>query len=126
MTAAFVALMTVGVVDLAVTIASDGVPSFAFFVVATTLLISLETALTPMLTATALDEVGYAAGTAASTIGAIRLLGGAMRSPRGDPAIDTTVKPFAAGFLVFGAVAALATAWAAGGGSATRPVVSRA
>jgi DHA1 family bicyclomycin/chloramphenicol resistance-like MFS transporter len=126
MTAAFVALMTVGVVDLAVTIASDGVPSFAFFVVATTLLISLETALTPMLTATALDEVGYAAGTAASTIGVISLLGGAMLSPLVDTAIDTTVTPFAAGFLVFGAVAALATAWAAGGGSATRPVVSRA
>jgi len=111
----FAAVITVSVVDLAVTVAADGVPAFAFFVIATTLLISLETALTPMLTATALDEVGYAAGTAASVIGVISLLGGAMLSPFVDTAIKTTVTPFAVGFLVFGVGAALATAWAAGG-----------
>jgi DHA1 family bicyclomycin/chloramphenicol resistance-like MFS transporter len=122
----FVALIAVGVVDLAVTIASDGVPAFAFFVIATTLLISLETALTPMLTATALDEVGYAAGTAASVIGVISLLGGAMLSPIVDTAIKTTVTPFASGFLVFGVGAALATAWAVGARSTAVRGLSRA
>jgi DHA1 family bicyclomycin/chloramphenicol resistance-like MFS transporter len=125
-TGTFAALTVVGVVNLAVTVVSDGVPVFAFFVIATTLLISLETALTPMLTATALDEVGYAAGTAASVIGVISLLGGAMLSPIVDTAIETTVTPFASGFLVFGVGAALATAWAVGGRSAAVRGLSRA
>jgi DHA1 family bicyclomycin/chloramphenicol resistance-like MFS transporter len=111
---AFAALVTVAVVNVAVTIGSDGVPSFAFFVVATTLLISLETALTPMLTSGALDEVGFAAGTAASTIGVVSLLGGALLSPLVDTAIRTTVTPFAVGFLVFSVVAAIAATWANG------------
>ncbi len=113
--ALFATLLITAAVNVAVTVASDGVPAFAFFVVATTLVISLETALTPMLTSAALDEVGYAAGTAASTIGIISLLGGAMLSPLVDTAIRTTVTPFAVGFLVFSIVAAFATAWANGG-----------
>jgi len=121
----FIAVVTVGIVNVTVTVAADGVPAFAFFVVATTLLISLETALTPMLTATALDEVGYAAGTAASVIGVISLLGGAMLSPVVDTAIKTTVTPFAVGFLVFGVGAALSAAWAAGGRPTTRSALSR-
>jgi len=108
----FVVVLTVAAANVAVTVASDGVPAFPFFVIATTLLISLETALTPMLTATALDEVGYAAGTAASAIGVISLLGGAMLSPIVDTAIRTTVTPFAVGFLVFGLIAAVAATWA--------------
>src|SRR5680860_155303 len=105
-------LVTVAAVNLAVTVSSDGVPAFAFFVVATTLLISLETALTPMLTSSALEEVGHAAGTAASTIGVISLLGGALLSSLVDSAIRTTVTPFATGFFVFSLVAAFAVTWA--------------
>ncbi|MCL1692257.1 MAG: multidrug effflux MFS transporter [Actinomycetia bacterium] len=105
-------LMLVATVNLAATVISDGVPWFVFFFIATTVLISLNTAMTPLLTSSALDEVGFAAGTAASTIGVISLVGGALLSPLVDTAISTTVTPFALGFFVFGLIAALAVAWA--------------
>ncbi len=105
-------LVTVATVNLAATVVSDGVPAFVFFFMMTTVLISLNTAMTPLLTSSALDEVGFAAGTAASTIGVISLVGGALLSPLVDTAIGTTVTPFAVGFFVFGLVAALAVAWA--------------
>ncbi len=105
-------LLLVAVVNVTVTLVSGGVPAFVFFFVATTVLISLNTAMTPLLTSSALDEVGFAAGTAASTIGVISLLGGALLSPLVDTAIKATVTPFAVGFFVFSLVAALAVAWA--------------
>ena len=105
-------LLLVATVNLAATVISDGVPWFVFFFIATTLLISLNTALTPLLTSSALDDVGFAAGTAASTIGVISLVGGALLSPLVDTAITTTVTPFAVGFFVFGLIAAFAIAWA--------------
>ncbi len=108
----FILLLTVAVVNLAITVGSDGVPAFAFFVVGTILMISLQTALSPLLTSGALDEVGHFAGTAASTIGVISLLGGAMLSPLVDTAIGLTVTPFAVGFLVFSLTAAIAALWA--------------
>ncbi|MFV9673476.1 MAG: hypothetical protein ACNYZH_09640, partial [Acidimicrobiia bacterium] len=109
---AIVLMVIVATVNLTATVVSDGVPAFAFFFVATTLLISLDTVLTPLLTSGALDEVGWAAGTAASTIGFISLTGGALLSPVVDTAIQTTVTPFAAGFLVFSLIAALSVVWA--------------
>ena len=109
---AFIFLLVVAVVNVAITIGSDGVPAFAFFVVGTILMIALQTALTPLLTSGALDEVGQVAGTAASTIGVISLLGGALLSLFVDGAIGLTVTPFAFGFLVFSLTAAVAAAWA--------------
>ena len=108
----FALLLSVATANLAITIGSGGVPAFGVFVVATILMISLQTALSPLLTSGALDEVGHVAGTAASTIGVISLLGGAMLSPFVDGAIGSTVTPFAAGFLVFSMGASVAAAWA--------------
>lgn len=110
--ATIVLMVVVATVNLTATINADGVPEFAFFFLATTVLISLNTALTPLLTSGALDEVGWAAGTAASTIGFISLVGGALLSPVVDTAIRTTVTPFAAGFLVFALIAAFSVMWA--------------
>jgi DHA1 family bicyclomycin/chloramphenicol resistance-like MFS transporter len=109
---AFILLLVVAVANVAITIGSDGVPAFALFVVGTILVISLQTALTPLLTSGALDEVGQVAGTAASMIGVISLLGGAMLSPLVDGAIGVTVTPLAVGFLVFSVTAAVAATWA--------------
>ncbi|NND01761.1 MAG: multidrug effflux MFS transporter [Acidimicrobiia bacterium] len=97
----------VALVYLTGTIASDGTPSFAFFYIGTTLLVSLHTALTPLLTSRALHDVGHIAGTAASTIGAISFVGGSLLSPIVDSAISTTVTPFAVGYFVFSVVAAV-------------------
>lgn len=105
-------LVGVSAVFAIVAIAADGAPPFAFFVVATTIAVSLNVALTPLLTSRALDEVGHIAGTAASTIGAISLIGAALLSPLVDNAIETTITPFAVGYLAFSVAAALAATWA--------------
>ncbi len=120
MAGVFILLVVAAAVNLLVTVLADGVPAFVFFYLATTLLISLQTSLSPLLTSGALDEVGYAAGTAASTIGVISLLGGAMLSPFVDSAIGTTITPFAVGFFVFSLLAALAAGWANTGRSGAR------
>lgn len=118
MAGVFSLLVVASAVNLLVTVASDGVPAFVYFFMATTLLISLQTSLSPLLTSGALDEVGYAAGTAASTIGIISLLGGAMLSAIVDSAIGTTITPFAVGFFGFSLLAAIAAGWA----NTSRPV----
>ena len=120
MAGVFILLVVASGVNLLVTVLADGVPAFVFFYLATTLLISLQTSLSPLLTSGALDEVGYAAGTAASTIGVISLLGGALLSPLVDSAIGSTITPFALGFFVFSLLAALAAGWANTGRSVAR------
>ncbi len=122
MAGVFILLVVASAVNLLITVTSDGVPAFVFFFLATTLLISLQTSLSPLLTSGALDEVGYAAGTAASTIGVISLLGGAMLSPIIDSAIGATITPFAVGFFVFSLLAAIAAGWANTGRSVGRVV----
>ena len=97
---------------VAACVVTDGVPSFAIFFIGTTLLISLNTALSPILTSSALDEVGHVAGTAASLIGAIGFIGGALISPLIDSRISATVTPFAVGLLGLGVVAAASVVWA--------------
>lgn len=99
-------LLAVSVVNLIGTYVADGVPEFAFFFLATTLMVSLNTALTPLLASRALDDVGHIAGTAASTIGAISFIGASLLSPLVDGAIETTITPFAVGYLAFSVAAA--------------------
>ncbi len=105
---------------LGLCLVSDGVPGFALFFAGTTLLMALNTALSPVLNSSALDEVGHVAGTAASLIGAISFVGGALISPLIDSRISATVTPFAAGLLVLGAVATASVLWA------ERPVAAAA
>lgn len=99
-------------INLLVTDSAGGVPSFAFFFVSTTIVVSLNTALSPLLGSRALNDVGHIAGTAASTIGGISFLGAALLSPLVDGAIHDTITPFAAACFAF-SVAALAFAFLA-------------
>ncbi len=105
-------LVLAAAANVALTVQADGVPPFALFVVGTTVVASLNTAVTPLLTSRALDDVGHIAGTAASTIGAISFIGSAVLSPLVDSRIEDTVTPFAVGFLVFAVVGAGAAIWA--------------
>ncbi|HSF84207.1 MAG TPA: MFS transporter [Acidimicrobiia bacterium] len=107
-----VLLVGVALVNVIGTVAAAGVPSFAFFFIATTLLVALNTALSPLLTSRALHDVGHVAGTAASTMGAISFVGSSLLSPIVDGAIATMITPFAVGYLIFALVAAVAAAWA--------------
>jgi len=99
-------LVAVSIVNLTVTLAAEGTPGFPFFFLATTLIVSLNTALTPLLTSRALNDVGHIAGTAASTIGGIGFIGASLLSPLVDRAIETTITPFAVGYVAFSVVAA--------------------
>ncbi len=105
-------LVVTAAANVAITLYADGVPVFAFFVVATTVVVSLNTAVTPLLTSRALDDVGHIAGTAASTIGAISFIGSSLLSPIVDSTIENTVTPFALGFLVLAVAATGAAIWA--------------
>jgi len=105
------ALLAVAVAYLTACLFANGVPAFGVFVVGTILLMSLNTALTPILTSSALDEVGHVAGTAASLIGAATYVGGSLISPLIDSRIAATITPFAVGLLVLGVIAAAAMAW---------------
>lgn len=104
-------LVITAAVFVVVCVATNGVPPFALFVIGTVLLISLSTALSPILTSSALDEVGHVAGTAASLIGAIGFIGGALISPLIDSRITSTITPFAVGLLILGVVAAASVFW---------------
>lgn len=101
-------LLTVAIVNLIGTVAAEGVPAFPQFFVATTLLVALGTAVTPLITSQALDDVGHIAGTAASTIGAISFVGASLLSPLVDGAIVDTVTPFAVGYTVSAMIATIA------------------
>lgn len=118
-------LVLISATNVGLTVATDGVPPFAVFFVATTLLVSLNTAATPLLNSLALDDVGHIAGTAASTIGAISFVGASLLSPLVDGAIVDTVTPFAVGYLVATVLAASAVA-AARRARPTEPVDSLA
>lgn len=105
-----VGLVVLSALYLAMTLANEGVPPFSVFFVMTTLVIAMNTAATPLLTSSALNEVGHVAGTAASTIGAVSLLGGSMLAQLVDRAVGETITPFVVGYLI-AAVVALFAAW---------------
>lgn len=101
-------LVGLSVLFVVITLASDGVPPFATFFVMTTLVIAFNTAATPLLTSSALNEVGHVAGMAASTIGAVSLLGGSLLAQIVDRALDDTITPFVVGYLIASILALVA------------------
>ena len=106
------ALFASAAVFVTVSLLTDGVPDFYLFYVMTLAVVAADTAVVPLLTATALEDVGHVAGTAVSTVGALSLFGGSLLSGFIDQAIDDTVTPFALGYLVASAIAIVAVAWA--------------
>jgi DHA1 family bicyclomycin/chloramphenicol resistance-like MFS transporter len=106
------ALLASALIYLVVAVATHGVPNFFAFYLLTSLVLAFETAATPLLTSAALDDVGHVAGTAASLIGAISLIGGSLLAQFVDRAIDDTVTPFAVGFFIASIIALAANEWA--------------
>lgn len=101
-------LVVTALINVGVTVSADGIPSFWLFVGLTTVVVSLQTAMTPLLNSRALNDVGHIAGTAASTVGAISFVGGSLLASIVDGALDTTITPFAVGMLVFACLGGLA------------------
>lgn len=99
------ALLALAVFYVAIALATQGVPGFFVFYAMTTLVLMFETAATPLLTSSALNDVGHVAGTAASLVGAISFVGGAFLAEFVNRAIGDTVTPFAVGFVIAATVA---------------------
>ena len=105
-------LLATSAVFVVVALSADGVPGFYVFYLMTLAVVAADTSVVPLLTATALEDVGHIAGTAVSTIGALSLFGGSVLSGFIDQAIDDTVTPFAVGYLVAAIVAIVSVTWA--------------
>jgi DHA1 family bicyclomycin/chloramphenicol resistance-like MFS transporter len=105
-------LLAASAVFVVVALSADGVPGFYVFYLMTLAVVAADTSVVPLLTATALEDVGHIAGTAVSTVGALSLFGGSVLSGFIDQAIDDTVTPFAVGYLVAAIVAIVSVTWA--------------
>ena len=119
---ALFALLIAASVFVAVALLTNGVPNFFVFYFMTLAVVAADTSVVPLLTATALEDVGHIAGTAVSTVGAISLFGGSVLSGFIDQAIDDTVTPFAVGYLIAAIVAIISVGWAQKAKQAHPPV----
>lgn len=91
-----------------VSLVSDGVPPFFLWFVLVSVLTALNSSTSPLQQSMAMEPMGAMAGTAASVTGAAVFLGGAILGSIIDANIDDTVTPFGVGFLIYGAVMAIA------------------
>lgn len=101
-------VVPVAIINVVVVMRADGVPSFWLWFASVTVLTALNSGSTPLMQTLAMEPMGKIAGTASSVTGAIVFMGGALLGSVIDGAIDTTVTPFGAGFLIFGSIAFLA------------------
>ncbi len=89
-------------------LAADGVPDFWVWFAATTVLTSLNAALSPLLQTQAMQPMGAIAGLASSMTGAFIFVVSAVLGSIIDRFIDDTVTPFGVGFVVYGTLGLLA------------------
>lgn len=107
-----VAFVVAGVCGVAVTLATNGVPSIWTFFVWAAITNALGTLITPLCTSLALEPMGALAGTASAVLGAVSLGGGAVLAAIVDARIDDTVTPMVVGSLLFGAIGLVLLLWA--------------
>jgi DHA1 family bicyclomycin/chloramphenicol resistance-like MFS transporter len=106
-------LVTVTMLFLLLTLATNGHPPFWVFCVSMACLLPLHTLLLPNCNTAAMGPVGRAAGTAAAVIGTASTGGGALLGSLVDGRFNGTVTPLASGFALFGGVAAVSILWLA-------------
>ena len=107
--AASVALSALLLVTALVT---DGVPSFAVWIVLIGFANAFTTMLTPTCYALGLEPMGALAGTASAVMGFVSTAGGSALAAVVDAAIDETVTPMATGYVVYGSIALASLLWA--------------
>ena len=102
--------VSMALVLLFVTMATNGKPNFWLFMPLLALTLAMTIFLMPNLNAAALTPMGELAGSAASLTGATRIAGGALLGALVDSQMDaTSVQPFAVALLIFGVTAAAIT-----------------
>jgi DHA1 family bicyclomycin/chloramphenicol resistance-like MFS transporter len=93
-------------------LATDGRPPLAVFVVMMAILLSLQALLIPNFNTIAMGPMGRLAGTASSVIGAVQLSAGAVLGSLLDRAFDGTVLPLSVGAMSYAGVALGFVLWA--------------
>ncbi len=103
--------VTVTLLLLGATLAFDGRPPLALFLVAMGSLLACQALLIPNLNTIAMAPMAQVAGTAASLIGATQVAGGALLGAVLDRTFDGTIRPLATGFVAYGLVALALILW---------------
>lgn len=98
---------------------TGGVPGFAVWMVLIGFANAFTTMLTPTCYALGLEPMGALAGTASAVMGFLSTAGGSALAAVVDAAIDETVTPMAAGYVVYGSIALASLLWAGAMASAT-------
>ncbi len=89
--------------------AEGGVPNFWLWFAIASILTAVNAGANPLMQTLSMEPMGKIAGTAASVIGAVVFIGGALLGSLIDRQIVDTVTPFGTGFLLYGIVAMIAT-----------------
>lgn len=110
--AALCVQVTASIIGLVATLGAGGTPSFWVWLVWVYIATALNTIITPMATAIALQPMGKLAGTAAAIMGFISLGIGATVAAFIDAQITTTVTPMLIGWVVCGSLALATAYWA--------------
>ena len=110
-TVAWTGYLTSAVLLLTVTLAGDGVPPFAAFVICVAAILAFHMLLFPNMNTLAMEPVGDIAGTAAAVIGFVSMGGGALLGALLDRQIETTVTALAVGFVVAAFLCGATIAW---------------
>ena len=98
----------------AVTIASDGLPSFGVWLVLYSLCNAIHVAVFPTGASLALEPMGAMAGTAASVLGFSTWMLGALLASFTDRAIDGSVMPIGIAYVAYTSIALAFQLWARG------------
>ncbi len=105
-------LVAVATIGMVATVGAGGHPSVWVWFASVAIANACITTLTPMCSALALQPMGALAGMASSILGVITLAAGALLAAVIDAAIESSVTPMMAGYLVFAILTQVALRWA--------------
>jgi len=103
--------LSVAVIFVTWSLASDGLPPFAAFFIMLTVMVSGNAVMISVLNSLAMEHVGRLAGTAAAVLGTLTFIGGSFLAAITDRLITDNVTPFATGFLVGISAAVVTILW---------------
>ncbi len=109
------AFLVAATVQLVVTITSDGRPNIWLWLATIATMNAATMVVSTSAMSLAMVPMAHIAGTAASVVGAVSMLGSALLGSVVDSRIDTTVTPMTLGYCAFGLAATLLMVWSRGG-----------
>lgn len=108
------AAVVLSVVLTVLSVAADGVPSFAVWLGFIAVINAFTTLLTPTCYSLGLEPMGSLAGTASGVMGFVSTAGGSLLAAMVDASIDASVTPMAVAYAGYGSLALVSMWWARG------------